>query len=69
MSWHYQVRRRVIDGEKVFDIVEKYGKSIGWTENSIAPWGESKKELIHVLEMMLVDAKMYPSFYDNGDLQ
>ena len=64
MSWHYRIRKRKIQGEWVFDIVEMYEKPKGWTKDGMRPVGESKKEIIHVLEMMLADAKKYPVLYD-----
>jgi hypothetical protein len=40
----------------------KNGKKIGWTTNEIAPIGESRKEIIEILRMMLKDAKLNPVF-------
>ncbi len=59
MSWHYQVRRRVIDGEPWFDIVEVYGKTYGHTVEGMTPESETKEGVVRVLEMMLKDAKRY----------
>jgi len=66
MSWHYRIRRREAPDKKeyIYDIVEYYKNPKGWTKDGMAPYGESKKELIHVLEMMLADAKKYPVLYD-----
>lgn len=66
MSWHYQVRKRVIKGQVIFDIVEVYTDRLGWTRDSIAPYGESKAEVIQVLEMMLKDAKHYRTLVDRN---
>lgn len=63
MSWHYQIRKRIIDGQKVFDIVERYGKDM-WTVRGMNPTGESKAEVIRDAERMLADAKKYPVLYD-----
>jgi hypothetical protein len=41
-----------------------YEKPKGWTKDGMRPVGESKKEIIHVLEMMLADAKKYPILFD-----
>lgn len=60
MSWHYQVRERTLDGKKWYDVVECYEDFNGWTESSMSPCGESKEEVIKLLEMMLSDAKHYP---------
>lgn len=65
MSWHYQIRKRIVNGKKEFDIVERYIKpDKGWTKKSIAAFGESKKEVVWVLKMMLKDAKKYPVIRD-----
>ena len=58
--WHYQIRRRVINGEKEFDIVENYDTIGAWTECGVSPIGNTKKELLVDLERMLEDAKKYP---------
>jgi len=65
MSWHYRVRKRMVNGEKLFDIVEMYTKPRGWTKDGMKPVGNSKKEIIRDLEMMLGDAKKY-SVLDEG---
>lgn len=60
MSWHYQIRKRVIDKEEVFDIVERYSNPDGWTVEGMKPVGDTKEEIIRDIEMMLADAKKYP---------
>jgi hypothetical protein len=65
MSWHYQIRKRIIRDQSVFDIVEKYDNPSGWTVEGMRPFGISKKELIRDLEMMLADAKRYKVLVDN----
>jgi hypothetical protein len=60
MTWHYQVRQREDTGTIYFDIAEVYTDPDGSTINSIAPIGDTKDELILVLEMVLRDAKKYP---------
>jgi len=60
MSWHYQIRKRVIDKEEVFDIVERYSNPDVWTVEGMKPVGDTKEEIIRDLEMMLADAKKYP---------
>jgi len=65
MSWHYRIRKRIIEWEAVFDIVEMYGgPNKMWTENGMRPFGNTRKELIRDLERMLADAKKYPVLYD-----
>lgn len=73
MSWHYQIRRRKLPREKehleqpyAYEIVEAFGditpegfKQFGETINAIAPYGDTKEELIRDLEMMLADAVKY----------
>ena len=54
----------MMDGKAWFDIVEMYDKPTGWTEDSMAPGGETKNDLITDLEMMLHDAKKYPVFIE-----
>ena len=62
MRWHYQIRQRDIDGALFFDIVEMFDGPIGWTEDSMAPSGDTPGELLADLERMLADAKRYPIF-------
>lgn len=66
MSWHYRVRKRILNGEPWYDIVEYiiHGKSRGWTQNGMTPGGESRKIVIKCLEMMLKDAKKYKTLVD-----
>ena len=64
MSWHYQVRHRVDNGEDLYDIVEVYDNPIGWTKDSIAPLGETKRELLDTLNRMISDAVAYPVLED-----
>lgn len=59
MSWHYQIRSRPSGAKLVYDIVEFYGKPLGYTVESIAPISESRGGLILTLEMMLRDARKY----------
>ena len=62
MSWHYRVRKKVWKGTPLYDLVEYYNDGPfkgSWTENGIAPGGETCAELIAELEMMLKDAKRY----------
>lgn len=62
MSWHYQVRKRTINGDPFYDIVEMFEGPLGWTEASMSPCGETYEEIIRDLERMLWDAKQHPIF-------
>lgn len=58
MFWNNRIRKRVTPGgDPYYDIVECYydddNKIYGWTETSIAPHGNTKKELKQDLEWML----------------
>jgi hypothetical protein len=63
MSWYYQVRKRIVDGSPIYDIVERYGRDM-WTAQSMSPLGETKAEVIRDLERMLADAKKNPILYE-----
>lgn len=60
MSWHYQMRKRLIHGETWYDIVEVYENPRGWTQDGMAPGGETPEGVIASLTHMLDDAKQYP---------
>lgn len=64
MSWHYQIRRRKCMDGWAYDIVEVYTRPKGWTGLGIAPHGSTRGEVIRDLEMMLTDAKHYPTLTD-----
>lgn len=66
MSWHYRIRKRIIQGEPWYDIVEyvTFSKKSGWTKESMAPGAETKKGVIRMLEIMLQDARKYKAFTD-----
>lgn len=59
MPWSYRLRKRMFNGTPWFDVVEYYvsGKSKGWTQDGMAPGGETRDEVINCLEMMLADVK------------
>ena len=71
MSWHYQIRQRIIKNKKWYDIVEVYdddnGHKKAHTIEGMKPEGESCKELIHVLEMMLADVHKYKTLVDTEE--
>ena len=65
MSWHYQIRQRTLEDKTIwYDIVEVYTGELGNTIEGMKPEGESVEEVIHVLEMMLADAKKYTPLID-----
>lgn len=75
MSWHYRIQKKWTVYKKkkypFYCIVEYYrpkkkGQKGGWTRDPIDPMGDSPKELIKVLEMMLHDAKKYRPFSDTS---
>lgn len=60
--WHYRpCRRKDLDGSYYYVVVEYYKVGRGtkpmWTELGCSPMGNSRKELIRDLEMMLADCK------------
>lgn len=61
MTWCYiPVRYRCEDGTWVYTVQEFYGKSLHTVaKHGISAMGESKKELIHDLEMMLHDLRKH----------
>ena len=67
MSWHYQIRQRIIENQKWYDIVEVYDGDVGHTIEGMKPEGESRKEVINVLEMMLADAHKYKILVDTDE--
>ena len=62
-TW-YQIHE-IFHGE--MSIGKGKNKKIGYTENGIVPTGDSPKELIDILKMMLNDLKKCPVFdYETG---
>ncbi len=63
MTWHYiPVRYKSEDGTWVYTVQEFYGKFLHTADkHGISAMGESKKELIRDLEMMLNDLKKRPT--------
>ena len=57
MNWHYRIRKRIVDDELVFDIVEMYSNPRVWTEEGMQPIGDTKEKVIQTLKHMLKDAK------------
>lgn len=67
MSWRYQATKRTVAGEEMYEVREVYPdvevegeKHTLWTESAMAPYGESKPELVRVLRMMLADVLRFP---------
>ena len=62
MTWHYEPCKIIPkEGEAYFAIREIIvkGKKVGWTEDNIAPIGDTRMELIDILTTMLKDACYY----------
>ena len=61
MSWYYRpCKRKYKDGTAYYVVVEFFPNVQGkpaWTKDAMSPYGESRKELIRDLEMMLEDCK------------
>lgn len=77
MNWNHRVMRKMDDtiGEPVYQIHEvfyfteedgKGGVVAGWTENGVAPFGETKKELKKELKRMLDSLDKPVLDYDTG---
>lgn len=59
MPWSYRIRKRIVEGLEWYDVVEYYDGHDRWTEDSMAPGGETRADCIKCLEMMLADAKRH----------
>lgn len=68
MPWSYRIRKRTDKGQDWYDIVEYYDDLDNWTEDSMAPGGESREGVIACLEMMLADAKKYETVIEEESL-
>ena len=55
MSWRYMSARETFQGEEVWTVREVYDGA-SWT-GPIAPYGDSHRDLIKVLRMMLLEAE------------
>jgi cellulase/cellobiase CelA1 len=75
-TWRYQATHRTYglpdEVEHVYEVVEVYsyddpddGRGIGWTD-AVAPFGETKAELIECLRMMLADVEHFDVFELDG---
>ena len=64
MNWHYRIRKRIVDDEPVFDIVEMYNNPRVWTDEGMQPIGDTKEKVIQTLKHMLKDAKKYSVLHD-----
>lgn len=67
MTWHYQMTHRAADGFDVYEVREVYeglaedgGPGPAYTEDAIAPMGETREELLEVLDMMRRDCAQLP---------
>jgi len=64
MTWHYRAFKVMSKDKKKmpYYCVKEYfntGRNTFWIEEAITPIGDTKKELIEILEMMLKDIKHY----------
>jgi hypothetical protein len=62
--WRYQATHRTDHGEDIYEVREVFeglndDGSLAWTENAIAPFGETKEELAECLCMMLRDVEHF----------
>ena len=55
MSWRYMAARKTFHGEEVWTILEVYDGA-SWTD-PIEPYGDSHRDLIKELRMMLLEAE------------
>ena len=56
MSWRYMPARKTFHGEEVWTVREVY-EGTSWGVDAIAPSGDSHRDLIKVLRMMLLEAE------------
>lgn len=61
--WHYMAAK---DHEDQFVVVEYYPQEGGWT-GGIAPYGDTKQELIEVLQIMINDLRAYTEILELTD--
>jgi len=66
MSWHYRARKRVLQGEEFFDVVEFYESPEGWTCEGVGPSGDTLSELVQDVGRMYNDVQRYPVLIDEG---
>ena len=63
MGWRYIAAREIREApdfsyiEEVWTVREYYEKIEAWTESAMRPYGTTREDLIHDLEMMLEDVK------------
>lgn len=64
MTWNYRMTKRMEYDVEVYEIREVYyddeGGVRGWTEEAMAPYGETPEELFETLNKMLQAASMRP---------
>lgn len=68
MSWRYQATHRTDHGEDVYEVREVFPPDnptgcLLWTKDAMAPFGETKAELIECLQMMLADVQEFDVLY------
>lgn len=67
MTWHYAIGKNTEGEEDLYCIIEVYDDHDsegmirrGWTNDAIAPQGDTTKELLEDLNNMINDASKYP---------
>ncbi len=71
MTWQYQATHRTDHGEDVYEVREIFpewgerGETL-WTQDAMAPYGETKTELIECLRMMIADVEHFGVFELDG---
>ena len=71
MTWHYSATHRPVHGDDVFEVREVFpadeqlGETL-WTEDAMAPYGNTKAELVQCLRMMLADVQEFGVFELDG---
>lgn len=70
MSWHYQLRHRVMpNGEHYYDVVEAFTDPTGWTEDGMGASGETPAEVATDLHRMLKDIASHGILEDTSGPQ
>lgn len=66
-SWHYRAGYVTYpDGSRSYGVYEVYisdnGYQAGWTEEAVAAYGTTKKELVKDLKRMIADIEQHEPF-------
>jgi len=57
--WHYQARKKTIDGEVVYELVEAFPDINSHTEDAVTVQANSKEELARWLRIAADDVEKY----------